>query len=96
MDEKYLEKQLFQRIRACGGHALKFTSSSEIGYPDRLVLLPGARAVWVELKSPGQKPRKIQMIRHEELKKFGFDVYVIDSIDKLNKLCDDILRRTRR
>lgn len=82
--EKTLEVNLFRRVRELGGHALKFSSHTEIGYPDRLVLMPNGRCYWVELKSETKKPRRIQLIRHEELRALGFEVFVIDNTDKLN------------
>lgn len=88
--EKYLEKKLFTEVRKVGGHALKFSSVSETGYPDRLVLMPQGKVFWVELKSEGKKQRKLQQIRSEELKCLGFDVTVIDNTDRLNNFINRI------
>lgn len=88
--EKDLEKALYARVRDAGGHALKFSSMSEIGYPDRLVLMPRGRAYWVELKSEGKKPRKIQELRAAELVKLGFICATIDTTAKLNEFIKTI------
>lgn len=59
-----------------------------VGYPDRLLVLPGGGVVWVELKSKGRKPAKIQQIRIAELIGMGHLVKVIDNkadIDELIK-----------
>lgn len=88
--EKWLEAQLVKRVKAAGGHALKFASDTEIGYPDRLVLMPGGKAYWVEMKSTGEKPRLIQKIRHDELRKLGFEVHVISNEEQLNKFINHI------
>lgn len=82
--EKRLEAELFRRVKLMGGHALKFSSHTETGYPDRLVLMPGGKVYWVELKSEKEKPRLLQKIRHDELRSLGFKVFVIDTMDKLN------------
>lgn len=87
--EKALEKTLRVKVKAIGGHALKFSSSIEAGYPDRIVLLPCGAAVFVELKSEGEKPRKLQTLRHEELKQLGFRVAVIDSTENLNQFIEE-------
>ena len=87
--EKDIEKALRVKIKALGGHALKFSSCIESGYPDRIVLLPGGVLSFVELKSEGEKPRKLQTIRHAELRDLGFHVEVIDTIDGLNRFIDD-------
>jgi hypothetical protein len=46
--------------------------------PDRIVLMPGGRIAFVEVKAPGQKPRKLQIRRHARLKVLGFRVFVLD------------------
>lgn len=48
------------------------------GYPDRLVLLPQGRVIWVELKKPGGKLTALQLRRHEELKAIGHVVGTFD------------------
>ena len=41
---------------------------------------------FVELKAPGQKPRPIQVKRHEQLRKLGFRVEVIDEKEQVDVL----------
>lgn len=88
--EKYLERCLASTIKARGGHALKFASMTETGYPDRLVLLPGGRVCFVELKSTGKKLRPLQVLRKKELEGLGFRVFVIDSLSSLKKFFDGV------
>lgn len=83
MNEQTIEKRLKKEIELIGGKALKFVSPGMQGVPDRIVLLPKGKMVFVELKAPGEKPRPIQNLRIKELKKLGFDVRVIDTIDKV-------------
>lgn len=77
--EKWLEKHLVEMMKARGGIALKYANASQTGYPDRLCLFPGGSICWVELKSKGKKPTKIQSLRHEQLRELGFRVYVCDN-----------------
>lgn len=79
--EKYIERALVEAVEKKGGKALKFYSATQTGYPDRVVMLPQGRIAWVELKSKGKKPTKLQTIRHEELRALGFQVAVIDNAD---------------
>jgi hypothetical protein len=44
-----------------------------------MVLLPGKRIWFVELKRPGEKARGQQQLRHQELAARGFPVVVLDS-----------------
>lgn len=93
MEESKIEKRLKKEIELIGGKALKFVSPGMSGVPDRIVLLPHGRIVFIELKAPGKKPRPIQIKRIKELKDLGFDVRVIDSIDKVKEFINDIERR---
>lgn len=81
--EKTLEHSLVEKIRQRGGICLKLQGNMYAGMPDRLILLPEGRVVFVELKSEGIKPRKLQLVRHEELRALGFKVFVIDTQEKL-------------
>ena len=58
--------------------------------PDRLILLPGARLAFAELKAPGKKPRALQLARHRQLRKLGFAVYVIDGTEQIGGVLDEI------
>lgn len=87
--EKTLEHSLAEKIRRRGGICLKLQGNMYAGMPDRLILLPGGRAVFVELKSEGIKPRKLQLIRHEELRALGFKVFVIDTHEKLTQFLNE-------
>lgn len=86
MKESYIERVLKKKVEQAGGKALKFVSPGWAGAPDRLVLLPGGRLIFVELKAPGRKPRPLQLKRHEELRALGFDVVVIDTPEKVADL----------
>lgn len=83
--EKYLEKKLCRAVRSLSGEALKFSSPYHRGMPDRIVLLPGGKIHFVELKSPGKHPTDLQRKAISELRALGFDAVVIDNDDSLNE-----------
>ena len=85
MREKDIEQALVARVIAP-----KFTSPGFDGMPDRLVLLPGGRMGFVELKAPGKKPRALQLARHRLLRRLGFKVYVIDEINQIDSILEEI------
>lgn len=90
MEESKIENRLKKEIELIGGKALKFVSPGMSGVPDRIVLLPHGRIVFIELKAPGKKPRPIQIKRIKELKDLGFDVRVIDSIDGVKNFIEEV------
>lgn len=90
MREKQIEQKLVQAVRKSGGMCLKFVSPNFDGMPDRLIILPGGKITFAELKAPGKKPRPLQLARHKTLMKLGFHVYVIDSIEQIGAILDEI------
>lgn len=73
-----------------GGKAIKFSSPYETGYPDRLILLPGGRTFWAELKTTRKTPTEKQLLRQRELRKLGFVSEVIDSEETLKNFLRNI------
>lgn len=90
MREKAIEQKLRTEVKANGGLALKFISPGTVGVPDRIVLLPGSRVYFVELKAPGKTPSPKQVKMAEVLEKLGHKVRVIDSMEKVKEFMDEI------
>jgi hypothetical protein len=90
MREKLIEQKLVHKVKAAGGIAPKFVSPGLDGMPDRLLLLPGGRMAFVEVKAPGEKPRPLQVARHRLLTELGFKVYVLDDPEQITKILEDI------
>ena len=86
MRERELESMLMRFTRRKGGLALKFVSPGMDGVPDRLVLLPGGRMCFVEVKAPGKVPRPLQAARHRQLRDLGFQVYVLDRPEQIPEI----------
>lgn len=57
--EKRIEAKFREKIKSLGGRALKFISPGNAGVPDRLVILPGNKIGFAELKRPRRKNYKI-------------------------------------
>lgn len=90
MREKIIEQKLVTAVKKHGGICPKFTSPGFDGMPDRLVLLPFGRFAFVEVKSPGEKPRPLQLARHGMLQKLGYKVYVLDDVNQIGGILDEI------
>ena len=79
MRERDIENYLREQVKRIGGRAYKFESPGNAGVPDRLVLLPGGRTVFVEMKAPGKKPSVLQRAQIRRIKNLGHTAVVIDS-----------------
>ena len=90
MLEKEIELQLVKTVKKKGGRAVKFISPGLDGMPDRLVLLPGGKCGFVEVKAPGKRLRALQRVRHEMLKALGFKAYVLDAKEQIEEIINEI------
>ena len=94
MLESEIENRLHTKIKKLGTKelrplCLKFVSPGFTGVPDRVILLPGGRLVFVELKQPGKKERPRQRLVQGLLRELGFRVYsAVDSYEKVDEIID--------
>lgn len=84
--EKVFERELSKFVEESGGMAVKLLSQFIKGLPDRMFLLPGGAVVFVEFKSAGKKPTKIQSYIHAKIQALGFLVYVVDSVESYGEV----------
>lgn len=77
MRESEIEKILVDEIRKMGGRAFKWVSPGNDGVPDRIVVLPGYPAIFVEMKTVTGKLTSLQRIQIDRLQKMGQDVRVL-------------------
>jgi len=90
MKESTVEARLRKGIERAGGRCLKFVSPGHTGVPDRIILMPGGRVYFAELKAPGEKERARQEYVQRQLRKLGFKVF--SSVDSTEKI-DEIMSR---
>nr|DAZ29298.1 MAG TPA: Nuclease [Caudoviricetes sp.] len=81
--ENEVEKAFVDAVKEAGGKAVKFTSQTMNGVPDRLVLLPCGKCAFVELKAPGKQMRSLQRKRRELLLSLGFPVFCVDRPEQI-------------
>ena len=90
MREKIIEQHLVKAVKNSGGIAPKLVCPGFDGMPDRLVLLPGGKIGFVEVKAPGKEPRPLHVARHGLLRRLGFKVYVLDAPEQIGGILDEI------
>jgi hypothetical protein len=84
--ESSVEQVVVACAEARGGVAWKLNPAWTVGIPDRLVLLPPGRVVFVETKSEDGRVRKKQAWIHEKLRAMGFRVEIPWTTDEVREL----------
>jgi hypothetical protein len=75
--ENRVESALVRGAKKRGVWAIKSERLLK-GFPDRMLLAPGGRIAFVELKRPGQKLRPLQALIQKMLRKLGFLAVKLD------------------
>lgn len=88
--EAYVEDYLVTRCQKLGFLCYKFNPSGINGVPDRIVIGYG-HTVFIETKRPGGNPRKLQEIRHREMRAHGARVFVADTHEGVDDLLHDLM-----
>lgn len=88
MRERDLETFTKTYIESHGGLALKFISPGYAGVPDRLVLMPGGKMCFMELKAFGKSPRPLQVRCIGKLRALGFKLFVVDGKEQIGGILD--------
>lgn len=90
MKESQLERKFRMSVECIGGLAPKWVSPGNRGVPDRIVILPGGRTVFVELKSPGKPLQPLQRRWAKKLQALGHLVYKIDSEEDIERFMKEV------
>lgn len=90
MKESTIEARLVREVKKLGGLCYKFTSPGNPGVPDRIVILPDGRTIYVELKTEIGRLAKIQQWQIGELRKRGADVRVLKGVDQVAAFLEEV------
>lgn len=74
--ESVIQRNIIKRYEAEGYLVIKIGLCNLNGFPD-LMLLKDGKAIFVEVKRPGQQPRPLQEYRLKQLRDAGFDAFVM-------------------
>ena len=88
-EEARLIEQIRKFVKNSGGKVIKIhtTGVSEKGIPDLVVCIPSLPTFFVETKSKGKKPTKLQLAKIKEIQKAGGIAFWCDNLaDFINNL----------
>ena len=88
--ENQVESYLHKRVVAAGGMTYKWVSPNMVGVPDRIVIMPGGRVYFVEVKSMDGKLSPVQVRRLKELEALQAKVYVVYGTEDVDRLMEVI------
>jgi hypothetical protein len=85
--EKEVEGNLRDMVKRNGGLCLKWVCPGWSGVPDRIILLPGAKIIFCELKRPkGGRISRLQQWWRDKLRALGFMVLYVYDHDQVEYL----------
>lgn len=90
MKESQIERYLVRKVEEHGGLCFKFVSPGNPGVPDRIVLTPEGRTIYVELKTDTGRLAKIQKWQRGEMEKRGADVRVLYGLDAVKEFLREV------
>lgn len=85
MSESAIEKKVCAYAKSKGWLHFKWSSPGQKGVPDRIFMKRG-KVFFVEFKDTGKEPTTLQSVVINKIRRQGFDVYVIDSVEQGKKL----------
>jgi len=82
MLESKIQSKSIKRLKQSGWEVVRNTHVTPSGWPDVTCYKKG-KIIFIEFKAPGKKPTELQTYRHEQLRKQGFTVHVVDNPDSI-------------
>jgi hypothetical protein len=91
MTEAQIEAKMVRMVRDHGGLCYKFTSPNNPGVPDRIVITPDGRTIYIELKTQYGRLAEIQQWQIEEIRKRGADVRVLKGWEAVREFIREVM-----
>jgi hypothetical protein len=90
--EHYTEQHCRGLAKQHGCILLKLSPFGMAGIPDRILLAPGGRLMFIEFKAPGRYLKPLQRWWREELTRMGFRVEICRATVEFHALLDSLLK----
>jgi len=91
MTESQLERKIGLFCTSKGLLYYKFSSPGRRGVPDRMIVGPGQKVMFLEIKAPGKKPTKLQLHEIGKLQDDGFVAEWVDDFFEAMELIYNVM-----
>lgn len=91
MRESQIEERMGRMIKKRGGLYYKFVSPGNPGVPDRLIILPGGKVVFVELKAEDGKLSSLQRYQIDRMRAQGADVRKVRGWEEAKAFVEEVM-----
>jgi hypothetical protein len=88
LTEKQVDTYLRTKVEEQGGLCIKMGNVHRLGFPDRLVILPGKKPFFVEVKRSGRELEAYQRVWFHRMFELGISCWMTNSYESV----DDVLR----
>jgi hypothetical protein len=89
--EVHIEEEFCEYAKSLGCKALKLILLNKRGFPDRTVLCPKGRILFIEFKKKGKKLNPTQVPVKKLIVSFGFEYHVCDEKGQAESILDEFL-----
>lgn len=86
--ESAIERECVTIAQECGCLLIKIKAVR--GFPDRMLLAPGARVIYMEFKRPGEDLRPLQYWYRELLERLDFQCTKVQSVEQFKRCLMDL------
>ena len=88
--EARIEKRLVEMVKEKGGLCYKWVSPDNPGVPDRIVITPSGRVIFVELKQETGRLQNVQKWQHSQLQKVNAEVRTLKGLEACKQFVEEV------
>ena len=82
--ETKIQSQITDTLKDLGFYVIRLVLAQPNGCPD-LIAIRNGKTVFVEVKQPGEKARKLQKYRHKQISDQGIPVLTVSSSEEIKR-----------
>ena len=91
MKESAIEESFREQVKKKNCLCFKFISPGNSGVPDRIVVTPEGKVIFVELKARGGMVGRVQQYQINRLLDRNCDVRILRGMDDVNRFVEEVI-----